>query len=159
MVSLSHTVTLKQVMSNTAGIFMKSKEIFKLLNRKMCMFRCLGKVYNCPRKVLFADLSLSSSQLPLCDFTSSPTVFIKDTLTFLLTQLPWSQRWDIVIFVIVINSLFNISCRLLRIHVVFMWMSQVLPQEFHCNPALLKSNWHHGLIELRTFEKAKSSFC
>lgn len=58
MVFLSHTVALKQVMGNTAGIFMKSKEISKLLYRKMDVFRRLGKVYNCPRKVLFADLSL-----------------------------------------------------------------------------------------------------
>ena len=58
MVFLSHTVTFKQVMGNTAGIFMKSKEISKLLNGEMDVFRCLGKVYNCPRKVLFADLSL-----------------------------------------------------------------------------------------------------
>lgn len=58
MVFFSHTVTLKQVMGNTAGIFMKSKEISKLLYGKIDVFRCLGKVYNCPRKVLFADLSL-----------------------------------------------------------------------------------------------------
>lgn len=58
MVFLSHTVALKQVMGNTGGIFMKSKEISKFLNGKMDVFRCLGKVYNCPRKVLFADLSL-----------------------------------------------------------------------------------------------------
>lgn len=56
--TLSHTVALKQVMGNTARIFMKSEEISKLLNGKMDVFRCLGKVYNRPRKILFADLSL-----------------------------------------------------------------------------------------------------
>lgn len=58
MVFVSHTITLKQVMGNTAGIFMKCEEIFELLNGKMDVFGCLGKVYNRPRKILFADLSL-----------------------------------------------------------------------------------------------------
>lgn len=58
MVFVSHTIALQQVMGNTAGIFMKCEEIFELFDRKMDVFGSLGKVYNCPRKILFADLSL-----------------------------------------------------------------------------------------------------